>query len=310
MIETTRPARIAVVGAGAIGGVIAARLANAGHPVTLCSRSPIGRLTVGPAGAPAVAPVDILSSAQQAGPADWVFLATKAQETAGAANWLARLCTPQSTLVVLQNGIDHEERVRTFAPGSVVLPSIVYIGAERLAPGEIVEHGIGGGRLVVPDNAAARRLTTVFETTGIEIEISTDFLSASWVKLLGNIFANPITALTMRRAEVFHNSSMEALARALIAEAVTVGRAAGARFDDGQVEKTLGGALALPKDSGSSMLYDRLAGRALEHEYLTGAVVRTADRLGVAAPLNRAILALLSGLSDGLGGNAAVARQS
>jgi 2-dehydropantoate 2-reductase len=298
-----KPTSIAVIGAGAIGGVIAARLAAAGQRVTLCSRTPIDKLIVGPTGAQVEAAVDIISDTRAANPADWVFLATKAQETTGAADWMKRLCTPDTTLVVLQNGIDHEDRVQPFSDGAAVLPAIVYIGAERTAPGQILEHG--GGRLVVPGGMAADRLSALFGPDSIKVEASGDFLTTSWIKLLGNIFANPVTALTLRRAEVFRDEKVFALARALVAEAIAVGRAAGAKFPENQLDMTVGGARDLPADSGSSMLYDRLAGRPLEHEYLTGAVVRAADRLGVDAPLNRAMLALLSALSEGLAGKTA-----
>ena len=72
--------------------------------------------------------------------------------------------------------------------------------------------------------------------------------------------------------------------------------AEGARLGDEAVEQTLAFYDALPADTGSSMLFDRLAGRPLEHQALTGAVVRAADRHGIDVPLNRAILALLEGL--------------
>jgi 2-dehydropantoate 2-reductase len=298
MSERAEVSGIAVIGAGAIGGVVAANLAKAGKHVRLCVRRPLPRLVVGPAGAEVEAKVEITANSASAAPAEWVFLATKAQQTRGAAGWLKSLCATGSTVVVLQNGIDHEDRVRAYAGNADILPSIVYIGAERIAPGHIVEHD--SGRLVVPVGKNAERLAALFAGSATSVETSHDFLTDSWVKLLNNIFANPITALTMRRAEVFDDPQILALARGLVSEAMAVGRAAGARFADHQLQTTLDVAARLPRDAGSSMFYDRLAGRPLEHEYLTGAVVRAADRLGVDVPLNRAILTLVNALSQGI----------
>jgi 2-dehydropantoate 2-reductase len=293
--QTRLAEKIAVIGAGGIGGVVAARLVEAGHPVQLCTRSPLSRLIVESRGVSRNPPVELISDPAAAQPLSWVFLATKAQETAGASGWLERLCGRDSTLVVLQNGIDHEARVRPFVPAARVVPALVHFGAERKAPGHIVEHG--SGRLVVPDNDAARALAELLQGSGIGIELSRDFLTASWMKLLGNAFGNPLTALTMRRAEVFDDPAIRALAGEMIAETVAVGRAAGARFPPDVAEKAMASISRFPRDSGSSMLYDRLAGRPLEHEFLTGAVVRAAERNGVDAPLNRAMLALLGAIS-------------
>jgi 2-dehydropantoate 2-reductase len=127
-----------------------------------------------------------------------------------------------------------------------------------------------------------------------------DFLTTSWRKLLANVAANPITALTMRRIGVLREPAVNELAQKLLAEAVVVGQSAGAKLTPEDARSVLDAQCRLDEGAGTSMLYDRLAGQPLEHEYITGAVVRTADRQGVGAPLNRAILALLRALSTGL----------
>jgi 2-dehydropantoate 2-reductase len=90
------------------------------------------------------------------------------------------------------------------------------------------------------------------------------------------------------------------LAQKLLAEAVAVGASAGARLTLEDARSILEAQCRYNETAGTSMLYDRLAGRPLEHEYITGAVVRAADRHGVAVPLNRALLALLRGLNASL----------
>jgi 2-dehydropantoate 2-reductase len=285
---------IAVIGAGGIGGCVAARLALAGRQVRLCARRPFDALVLEEGGERREAPVTVATDPAEAGRADWVMLATKAQDTQDAAPWLARLCDRATTLVVLQNGIDHEARVAPIANSANVLPAVVYIGAERVAPGHVVQHG--GGTLVVPEGEAAGDLACLFQGSGIVVEGTADFLSVAWRKILGNIIGNPITALTLRRMEVFREPAIRELAVALVEEAMAVGRACGASFADGTVAGVVGALVAYNPQGGSSMLYDRLAGRRLEHEHLTGAVVRAADAHGIAVPLNRAVLALLSAL--------------
>jgi len=131
--------------------------------------------------------------------------------------------------------------------------------------------------------------------------LTPDYRTASWRKLLANVAANPLTALTLRRMGVLREPEVGALAEKLLAEAVAVGRAAGADLTPEDASSVLDWQRRLDAGAGTSMLYDRLAGQPLEHEYITGAVVRTADRHGVDVPLNRAILALLRAIGAGTG---------
>jgi 2-dehydropantoate 2-reductase len=289
--------RIAVIGGGAIGGFVAARLAQAGRDVTLCLRTPFTELIVESQGRRTTARPTISADPQAEQPAEWVLVAIKAQDTAGAAPWIERLCDARSTLVMLQNGVDHQGRVSSFAGKAGVLPALVYIGAERLAPGHIRQHG--GGKLVVPRGEPAKRLSDLFQKSGIAIEETEDFMTATWMKFLGNVFGNPLTALTMRRLDVLRDPAIKELARGLLEEAVAVGRACGARLAPDQVERTLMEVSNYPNEGGTSMLYDRLAGRPMEHDYITGAVVRAAEQHGIDVPLNKAVLALLAALNTG-----------
>lgn len=294
--------RIAVVGGGGIGGYVAAELARAGRDITLCVRTPFDRLVVVEGGEAREVSVPIAAEPGAVGAVDWVLLATKAQDVASAAPWLAALAGTGAVTAVLQNGVAHEASVRPYLPSEApVLPAIVYCSAERTAPGRIVHHG--GARLAVPAGPRGAAFAALFSGTAFEVEEEPDFVTVAWRKLLSNAVANPITALTLRRMTVFHDEGIRALARALFAEIVAVGRAAGARITLEDAERVLAsyGRTA----SGSSMFYDRLAGQPLEHAFISGAVVAAAESYGVPAPLNRAILALTAAASgaplDGTG---------
>lgn len=305
MKEVQAPRGVAVIGAGGIGGVLASELADAGNRVTMCLRTPFDRLEVAIGGESRVVPVELATDPDRVGRADVVFVTTKAQDTAGAAPWLAALGDEGTIVVAVQNGVRHEERLRGLAVSATVLPAIIYCGAERVAPGRIVHHA--GTQLILPKGEAGEKVKAVLAGSRFEVLLPDDFLTATWTKLLSNVAVNPLTALTLRRMEVFGEPDVLALASALLREAAEVGRAEGAALTDdvlAKLEKSYAG-LAERANAGSSMLYDRLAGQPLEHEFITGAVVEAADRHGLAVPVHRAILALLRAVSGRPPGGAA-----
>jgi 2-dehydropantoate 2-reductase len=271
---------------------------SAGHETVLCVRTPIAKLEIESSGVVREAPVRIATLPGAEAPADWVLLATKAHDTPGAAPWLAQLTGPGTTVVVVQNGIEHEERVRPLVAGAVILPALAYTSVERVGPGRLVHHT--GDRIVVPQGAPGAAFAQLLDGSGLAVRQEADFLTASWRKLLANAAVNPITTLTLRRVGVMREPAIRALTRELFAETCAAGRAAGARLTDHDIEAMVARYDTITETSGSSMLYDRLAGRRLEHDALTGAVVRAAERHGVPVPLNRAILALLDALDKGM----------
>ena len=140
MNSESRPNRIAIIGAGAIGGVTAAVLSRQGHDITLCVRRPIERLTVEINGNVQDVPVRIVNDASMQTPVDWVLLATKVQDTAGALPWLRTLVGPKTVVAVLQNGIDQAERVQPLLKQGKLLTSVVYTSAEVVGPGQVRHH--------------------------------------------------------------------------------------------------------------------------------------------------------------------------
>ncbi|WGF88822.1 2-dehydropantoate 2-reductase [Marinivivus vitaminiproducens] len=298
-MEGSQLSRVAVIGGGAIGGYLAAQAASAGHEVTLCVRNPFDRLVVKRDGAPREIPAAVVTEPDRlTAPFPWVFLTTKAQDTDGAAPWLERLAGPNTVVVVAQNGVAHEARVAPLAPGAAVLPALIYVAAERTAPGRVTHHV--GDRIVVPDHPAGHRFRRLLEGSNAAIEADPDFVSAAWRKLFSNLVANPITALTLRRIGVMQEPDVIELGRAILTEAVAVARAEGANVAESDVQATLDLYPTYNPQGGSSMLYDRLAGRPLEHAYITGAVVDAATRKGIDVPVNRAILTLLRALDAGM----------
>jgi len=292
--------RVAVIGAGAVGTVVAWNLVRAGRDVTVCVRAPIDRLVLQSGDAEPVAlPVASTASPSQVGRMDWVLVATKAQDTASARPWLEAAAGPGTVIVLLQNGIDHASRLGRLPDGATALPALVQINAEPVTRGQARQRA--GDVIAVPAGEQGSRLAGLFAGTQIRIRLEQDFRAAAWRKLLGNVAHNPILTLTGRRADVFTEPDVLALAAQLISEAAAVAAAEGVVISAQEVSDIVAGLGALPADAGNSMLFDRLRGRALESEYLTGAVVRAGQAAGVRAPLNAAVLTLLRATSRGLG---------
>jgi 2-dehydropantoate 2-reductase len=301
-IASPKRSTVAVVGVGSIGGVAAGCLRDADrHDVIACGRNKLDHLTLERPEGTVDIPLHTLTDPRDAPPVDWVLLCTKAHQTASAAAWLQRLCGPATHIAVLQNGIDHADRVAPFIAGATVVPAIVYYNGERLAPGRVRLRHVIQHDLTVPDDAAGRGFAQLLEGTVLRVSLTTDFTTLMWQKLLVNAVVNPVTALTRQRLGVLQRDEMRGLALAVLDEAVAVARADGARLAADAVARTLTTLLNYPAEAGTSMYFDCLAGRSLEVDALTGAIVAAGERHAIATPLNRAFLTLLHAVSDAAG---------
>jgi len=291
--------RVAVIGLGSIGGVIAGLLAALErHDVVACVRRPIERLIVERSEGAIEVRLRTLTDPAEAKPVDWVLLCTKTHETPSTAPWLQRLCGAQTRLAVLQNGIGHADRLAPFVGPASVVPTIVYYNGERLGPDRVRFRRAGEHDFAVADDPDGRAFASLLDGTSMRILRSPDFKTLAWRKLLLNTIANPITALTLQRQAVFRREDVKALCLAILDEAASIGRADGARLPADESEQLLATLLTYPPDAGTSMYFDRLAGRPLEIEALTGAVVAAGERHRMPTPLNRMLLTLACAISD------------
>jgi 2-dehydropantoate 2-reductase len=290
---------VAVIGLGSIGGVAAGCLAALGrYDVTAYVRNPIDKLTVDQPSGTIEVPLRALTDPAQAKPADWVLLCTKAYQTEAAAPWLARLCARSTRVAVLQNGIDHVSRVAPLANGATVIPVIVYYNGERLAPDHVRLRQGASSDFVVANDPDGQAFAQLFAGTPLRIALGDDFITIAWRKLLINAIASPITALTLQRQAVLRRADVKELALSLLDEAIVVGRAEGATFTDDEAARTLATLFTFAGELGTSMYFDRLSGRKLEVDVLTGAIVAAGARHGIATPLNKALLAMLRAIND------------
>jgi 2-dehydropantoate 2-reductase len=289
-------ARVAIVGVGAIGGVLAALLEVTGrHQITLCTRRPQEGLTVKtPEGVVRVKARN-LTNPELAEPVDWVLVATKTYDAKSAAAWFPSLCKDGAPVAVVQNGVEHRERFAPYMNKDLILPVIIDCPVERQADGSV--HQRGAARMQVEAGRQGREFAELLAGSSAQVELTEDFLSAAWRKLCINS-AGAISALTMKPAGVLRGEALGNLALGIVAECVAVGRAEGARLDDGTAQRVLEGYRAQPPDSVNSMLADRMAGRPMEIDARNGVIVRKGELHGISTPLNRMAAALLQALGE------------
>lgn len=299
MIPPMERQSVAVIGLGGIGGTAAGALQMAGrHDVLACLRQPVAQLTLLHAEGSDTKPLACLTDPAEARPVDWVLLCTKAQDSAAVAPWLRGLCGPATRVAVLQNGLGHVERVAPHAGPARVLPAIVYYNGERTAPGQARLRRVTEHDIAVPDTADGRDFAALLAGSPISVIAAADFHTRAWRKLLINIVANPLTAITRQRQHVLRRADIRALGLAMLEEAVAVGRAEGAELAPDEAARLWALLMTYPAEAGTSMYHDTMAGRPLEAEALTGAVVAAGEKHGIPTPLNRMMLALTSAVSD------------
>jgi len=285
--------RIAVVGAGAIGGAMAAALGDAGHTLDLCVRTPFERLARTLDGETLRYPHRVLGDPQAAAPADWVLLCTKAHQIDGAAPWLARLVGPHTRVAVMQNGVRHAERVAAWVPAGRAVPCIILLPSRVESPGAVVQGR--AGTLQLPQSDAGRALAALFEGQGaVRVELVEDFVTAEWRKLVLNTVGGAICALALKPLRAVTQPVVRDLALGLIAEVMAVGRAEGARFADDFPQQSLDYLRGPVGEHWTSMAQDRRDGRHMEWQVRNAVIGQIARRHGIATPLNDALTALLA----------------
>lgn len=290
---------IAIVGPGAIGTTVAAALHQAGRTPLLCGRTPRDRLTLLDGDRRVDVPGPVLTDPDQAGrKMDLVFLAVKATQTEAASEWLAALCRPDTVVCVLQNGVEQLEAVATHVPPARIIPAVVWFPAQAQADGSVRLRG--DARLSLPDMPAAHVVAEALQGTQCTVEITEDFQSVAWRKLLQNAVAG-LMALTHRRAGMFARPDIAKLSLAYLQECLSVARAEGAKLGDEVPQEILAKFQAASPDLSTSILTDREAGRPLEWDIRNGVISRRAQAHGLSTPISDIIVPLLAAASDGPG---------
>ena len=312
---------ICVFGAGAIGGLMAARLEAAGTPVSVVARGPhlaaveAGGLVLESGGERVVTRPRTVSDPALLGPQDYLVLTLKAHSLEPALPQLRPLIGPGTTIVAAINGVPwwychglpepfRDRRVEAVDPHGALwaalppaqtLACIVYPAAEVAQPGVVVHTYGDRFSLGEPDGSRSERaaaLSQLLIGAGFKAPVRPRIRDEMWVKLWGNMAFNPISVLTTATLDrVTGDVDTRAVARAMMLEGQAVAEALGVRFAI-DVDKRIEGAAEVGRHR-TSMLQDLELGRPLEIEALLGAVVEMAGWVGVEAPISSAVLALV-----------------
>ena len=303
-IEATRGLRIAVMGAGAVGGYLGALLAQAGNPVVLIARGEHLRalqsngLQVRSARGDFTVPVEATDQTTDAGPVDLVLFTAKTYHNDEAIPLVRPLLGDGTTVLTIQNGVDSWEQLQTGLGTGNILPGAIYIEAKVEAPGIIRQQG-NVHRLVFgeADGSMSTRALAIAEmlrTAGMPTEVSSDVIKVLWTKwLFIATLGGVTTASRIGLAELLATPASRQLVVQVMREIEAVGRKQGIHLDGDVVEKTLQLMDTDARLMKASMHKDLEAGRPLELDALNGAVVRLGRELGVPTPANEAIYGLL-----------------
>jgi 2-dehydropantoate 2-reductase len=287
-------ARIAIVGVGAIGGVTAALLQQAGsHELLLCTRRPMSAVLVETPNGNVNFHATFVIDPAEAFEVDWVIVATKAYDAAGTAKWLERLVSKGTPVAILQNGVEHRERFAPYVAPEKILSVMVDCPAERQAIDRIRQRGVM--HLKVPDCAMGRGFVKLFAGTTADATVVSDFQSVVWRKLCFNS-AGVLSALLLQPAGVVREKALGEVALEIIRECAAVARAEGAQLEENVAEVVLAAQRAAPADSINSMLADRQAGRPVEIDARNGVIVRLGRKHGIATPANSMAVALMEAM--------------
>ena len=315
--------KVCVVGAGAIGGYMAVRIAQAGHDVSVIARGPhlaairAHGLKLIEADQELVATnLTATDNIRELGPQDVVLLALKAHQIEAVVEDLSVLLGPKTVLVTLQNGIPwwyfqkldspfSGRIVKTVDPMGVLFNNIdperligciAYPAATIAEPG-VVQHVEGNrfpiGELDGSESERVNQLSGLFTEAGFKSRVLTDIRSEIWLKLWGNLTFNPISAVTHATlVDICQFPLTRALAAAMMTEAQTIGERLGAGFRV-PMERRIAGAESVGKHK-TSMLQDVEVGKPLEIDGMLGVVVELAEITEVDVPTLRALYACVS----------------
>lgn len=291
--------QIAVMGAGAVGCYFGARLAQAGHAVSLIGRASHveavqqhGLRLETAAGSEQVA-LAAATTPDAARGAALVLLCVKSVDTESAAAALLPYLAAQTQVLCLQNGIGNAERLRAM-PGWAavnVAPAVVYVAAEMAGPGHLLHRGRGD--LVIGNSPHAAALQQMFSGAGVPVRISEHLASDLWAKLVLNSVYNALSAVVQQPYGALQRSPhAQALIDELLRECLDVAAAEGVTLP-AEIEtavRRLPDAMPLQL---SSTAQDLARGRASEIDYLNGYLVSRAAAHGLDVPINRCLLALV-----------------
>ena len=320
--------KLCIYGAGAVGGLMAAWLARAGHDVSVVARGAhleaIKRTGLRVRSGGEVQSFAVrAASARELGAQDYVLVAVKAQSLTEVADSIAPLVGSETSIVTAMNGVpwwffdrlpfhDGKERLESLDPGGKlarampterIVGCVIHLAASTPEPG-LVSHNMGK-KLIVGEpgghnSARAKRIGDALQGAGFEVIVTGEIEKQFWVKLLGNVSFNPVSALTVSSADrLIQNPQVKSYMVSVMREVLEIGRAVGVDADI-DPEARIDMARSLGKFK-TSMLQDLEAGKALEIDGLLAGTLEIARKAGVKAPYTESLFGLIKARAQATG---------
>lgn len=296
--------RIAIVGAGGVGGYFGARLARAGESVVVLARGAHleavrrdGLRVRSTLEGEFTAKVEAVDSLAGQPPVDMALFCVKSFDTRDAAEALRPALGPSTGVVSLQNGVDNEAVLDEVLGAGVALGGAAYVFAAIEAPG-VIAHRFGGrivfGEMDGRTSERAVRLRDALARAAVPVELSADIRRVLWEKYLLISAQAGMTALTRCPIGVIRETPESwRMYRTIVEELAALGRSAGVGLPADAVETVMTQAAALAPEAYSSLHHDLTQGKRLELEALHGHAVRLGERHGVPTPMTFAVYAAL-----------------
>jgi 2-dehydropantoate 2-reductase len=296
--------KVAVLGAGAVGGYLGACLANGGADVTLIARGAHlevmrqhGLTLVTPDGDRSTVKVHATDDPASIGPVDVVLFLVKSYDTEAAALRLPPLIGEGTGVISLQNGIDNEAKIAAAVGEEHVLGGSAYILAAIESPGVVRS---GRARIVVgelkggPPTPRVERFVEVARAGGIDAQAGADVTTTKWEKYVLLVAFSAVTAATqLTIGDIRASEAASNMLREVMTEAWTVGRAKGVPLADDLVDRQYNLVMAQKDDEAASLRHDLLTGHRMELEALQGTLRRLGRETGIATPWTDATYAIL-----------------
>jgi 2-dehydropantoate 2-reductase len=306
--------KIAVIGAGGVGGYFGARLAKSGHDVQFLARgahlkamretglrieSEVERFSIDKPNA--------TDEPSQLAQADVMLVATKLWDLEATGHQLARAVGPNTVVIPFQNGVDAIDLLSKGLPRDRVAAGVAYIAGVIGQPGTIVHTGTMARLRVGAMHPSQQDTLRAFVEAGAAAGFGTEFVDDParmlWEKFVALNALSALTAVTRQPIGVIRaDADMRAAFEAALRECLALAKASGVTMASDFAEKSMGFVDTLPESMRASMAHDLLAGRRLEAPWLCGAVVRRAAPLGLPVPVNATIWAALKPFANGAPG--------
>ena len=314
--------RVAVIGVGAIGGLVASRLARAGCEVLLCARGEtaqaleaVGLLLDTPDGRTIALAPDrwtVFDTNEQDIPvelqgwADYAILCGKSYDIPNLCKVADTILSLNGIAMCLSNGIGHMEKLANFVGKHRVLGASTTHGAIRIGPGEVrwtsrgtIKMGGFVGSDLEPVEPRIDSLMSAFDEAGLHPIWSEDINKTIWSKLLLNVAINPVCAIAgVLNGEMLLHPELFETGLAAMEEAARIATAEGVDMTDFDLAQSLEDLCRATADNRVSMLQDIMAGRQTEIDSICGEVVKRGEALGIPTPRNQTLHALVKGIEQ------------